>query len=781
MTVPATDLPSNLVPKDDLPGPASAPRVSAGPQAVPKDDLPGAAPTRTATAGPAAAPSLSPVAKGKPLDNAVRIAKVAQHKAAIDPMGALDAVLGAPERGLFSLVAHHGDLGHAWQAMTHPGREDDADVDAVLGALHIPIAKGNDLGSKVERTLVRGGAKIIGDPLNAIPLMAPFKMAAKGVDALRIASEAAGAVGAKVPGVERTMNAGRTLAQGAYKRVNGDGFKKFANDMFGRRPELDQHLNADLKGTRLGVEFKHRSYEAQAVGAAHATLHDPATRVPLSDLPAGTTLHDLPQGVRNVAGQQLYRHGDAEGRQAALDHGYVPTNEDHETFPKPTGDVGTDLWTDLGEKIATGGDHTKTVNDTMRQGYAQWRNGQIKRETQTILDKRVDDARHFALEKDPELAKDPAALEAQAKKDAGWMSEGPPDAALLSNEGKQALKGSPMRAITRLQKAAIKLNPFPHGLKNVGTLAYLQGGPEAFGGGLGYAMKGLDATKTDMHGLTQGARLINSGVDADYVRDIEHPLTDADHEMSGLERGTAALTSLPKGWVAGSNKILTRLELGYRQALMDQLDKKMPRLNDAAADAALDFKKGAIIRAALGDYRNVSYFVSALDAIGGPFVAFRLGIVPGAVTRALVRRPGFVEAPVHAQETWNSTMQQGSPSEMEQGGPVRDAAGLAANPFGAMESPSTIGPLGVAMRYGDPNRTVGGGAIADEALRDFVPGAGMLEDLGVMKSILSGGYDPAPGVSPGASGFASLLGAYYRKKPSPVAEHRFESAEKKAP
>ena len=761
---------------------------------------------------------LAVAARGGALDSAVRGAKVAQHKASIDPMGWVDAIGGGLERLTFGTVA--GGLGHGWTSMTHPGKNDEADTDAVLGILHIPVAKGNTLGARFERAAAREGVRVIGDPLNFIPFADIFGGVAKGTHLLEIASHAAGEIGGHVPGFDRTIKATRALAQSAYSRMSNAPMAQFMHEAFGRRPELDRFLGnsriaagqaaTDMKGVRLGVEAKHISYEHIANAEAEAALAP--VREALRNVKGG----ELPQAARDLYNQQVYRHGTPAMREEiTAKFGYKPTADDLRLFPNPTGALNHNLvedyqtlinprgrWADQPIIKTTGGTHreefrgfeksrtadrelhetdqyARTLN-RLKLGNARVRQVMVDRETEQLLTQRLGEAR-AAITKEKGLAPGSALTaeeEADATRRAGWRGTGD-DAAVnvgkLSSGPRRAMPGSPLRAIGRVQKAAIKINPFPHGIKNVGTLAFLHGGPEAFGKGLGYAAKGLEDP--------QRARLVNMGVDADYVRDIEHPLgASALEELSPIERATSAATSMGRGYTAASNTVLTRIELGYRQAMLDQLDRKWPRMADPMQDVMLDYKKGEIIRQAIGDYRNTSYFISALDAMGGPFVAFRLGIVPGAVARAAMRRPNYVEAVAHTQRTINDSFQSGSPSELEMGGPVEDMGRAASNPFGYLESPASAGPTGLGMRYLDPNRTVGAGSVLEDVGRSLIPGFGLAEDTGLVNRALGGaGYKPPPGVSPAASGFASILGSYYRKRPSAAAERRYEKAERRAP
>jgi hypothetical protein len=521
----------------------------------------------------------------------------------------------------------------------------------------------------------------------------------------------------------------------------------------------------------------------------------------------------LPDAIRHRYLFEPWAHGtEAMRTEAVQAHGFVPTEEEARAFPVPTKALnynlrddyqtlidpkGAEKWGDAPILRDVGGEHRKEfagfekartgegaveedqfarTQNRLAIGRARVRQQLTDRET----DKYLND--HIAAEKDklvkalgPEAKITPEMdekLTQEARRKAGWLAGGPVDVGMLSHSPLRVAPGSPGRALTRLQKQAIAINPFPHGLKNVGTLAFLHGGPEAFGRGLGYAQKGLAPEQTE--------RLVAMGQDADYVRNIAHPLTDELDEAPGAFERILDKTQGAYGkWTDASSKILTRLELGYRQALLDQLDRKWPRMPEGSLEEkTLELKKSAVIRAALGDYRNVSRFVSTLEAFGGPFVAFRIGIVPGAVARALVRRPGYVEAVSREQKDWNDVT--GGPSELQAGGPVHDAASLAANPGAYMTSPASIGPLGIAARYADPNRTATGGEITEDAMRSFVPGFGFAEDTGLAQKVF-GGYGAAPGTDTGENVMASAMGAYYRRRPNPKAEQRFERSERRAP
>jgi hypothetical protein len=84
----------------------------------------------------------------------------------------------------------------------------------------------------------------------------------------------------------------------------------------------------------------------------------------------------------------------------------------------------------------------------------------------------------------------------------------------------------------------------------------------------------------------------------------------------------------------------------------------------------------------VGDYRNQSAFVKTFQALGGPFVAFRLGIVPRTFLKALATRPGRINRLLEAQQDINENRDQHGKqvSTLELGGPVSDMMSMWSDP-----------------------------------------------------------------------------------------------------
>ena len=86
--------------------------------------------------------------------------------------------------------------------------------------------------------------------------------------------------------------------------------------------------------------------------------------------------------------------------------------------------------------------------------------------------------------------------------------------------------------------------------------------------------------------------------------------------------------------------------MSYRQGLLDELDRTLGPSVDADGNVTnlrLEMEKGARIRDAVVDYRNIPWIVSVMEALGAPFAPFFGGAVR-AVGRAAVRHPERVAA-----------------------------------------------------------------------------------------------------------------------------------------
>lgn len=308
----------------------------------------------------------------------------------------------------------------------------------------------------------------------------------------------------------------------------------------------------------------------------------------------------------------------------------------------------------------------------------------------------------------------------------------------LPSEGAAAVADSARGA----SKASVVFNPIPHGIKNVGELAFLAGGPEAFGSSMVHAFKGVNEAGK--------LRLKNLGLHVDYLSEHEGVIGKA------LDKATVV-----------QQKGMERLEMAYRHTLLQQLDRP-PLLGGMGASTSLadEYVKAQKVRDALGDYRNVSRFVAGLRAIGAPFVAFRLGIIPKAVGGALRNNPQRVAGIYRAENDINDERHhEGATSEYNFGDPLESAGRMAFKLDDFMKSPASVGPLGVLDGIAHHNEGVG--QIAKMAAAQYVPGLQTGAQIsGFLPAPLNQNagfpYDKAPpGVTPMQEALASLFGEYY--------------------
>lgn len=700
------------------------------------------------------------------VDNTIRWLKNEGFKAAQVPMQAVDAVLGAPQRLVEGMVTGQPGhrIAHGVDLAAHPRNAElqNTALDHLIHTLRMPPQKGKDLKSKLLRLGETFGVQTVTDPLTYIPYAGEVWRGVKGVEALDKVYHAAKDMGVAIPAVRQLLNAGRTLTRSAVS----NGMKQMtdlAHEVLARRPELDKFLDENGKAARLSIEQRNRTKEAAQAAQDEQLLAQHAAD--LRKLRAG---QPLPPAIRQRYLQEPYRYGTPEMRNEALRLGYKPTAQDLHEFPQPTGALrynvredyqtmitlrGNRAWEDMPIFRGVGGKHKEEFGGFEKQRRTE---GALPVDQFDLTKNRLalGRARVRQMQTDQET-------EQYLRANGGWHGPRSVDVTQLSHTPKRFAPDSPLRLATRVQKTAISVNPLPHGLKNVGMLAYLKGGPEAFGKGLAYASKGLTQAQRD--------RLVNMGVDAEYVRDLEGPLKALGKHVPVVEKYHRA-----------SEAVMTRLEMGYRQALLDQLDRK---LGKSAAGTPLEYRKAQIIRNALGDYRNNSAFVAGLDAIGGPFVAFRLGIVPGAVGRALVHNPGHVEQIARAEQDVNNRQHGVAPqgTDFHFGGPVEDSANMATNLPKYIMSPASLGPiLGLGAQWLTPDRPLTAGDVRDELGRTFVPGYGIAEEAGLPQDILGGGYSGAPGVSQWESGLAAMLGAYFAKHPLNRAAQKFHRTENRA-
>lgn len=657
------------------------------------------------------------------------------------------------------------------------------------------LGSGDPAVTKASHALL---AQLITDPLTVIPVIGQLKRIGAVRDLLGVAAVAAKAGAGKVPGVESAIRLADAMHQSGIARAT-----KF---IFGQRPELDEHLDETGKAARLSIEDQHlqaeyrqahadaqllktneaalrnlkyvppttpsgaiydmqRELDAAEQRGDFATAHDLGAHLSQLQETAGGH-YEIPEDIRQRYLAEPYVEGTPEMRQQALEQGFNPklavakgiitkeqaaaqprsilhynVRQDYQTLIRPK---------NKGDEFAvfqgTGAKYGKAYDGFEK---AQVKEGGLGSDQFDIVANRLRLGRQLVRYRAVDM--DTAKFLDQY---GGWIGHGDPNVGALSQSPwkvrtkitGRGMKASddadfslgargvdPARFLAQLGKAGIKINPLPHAVRNVGMLAYLAGGPEAFGRGLSYALHGINASMK--------ARLEKMGVSVDYLQTA----------------GDGPLGQVFDKAIEPQQALLTRLELGYRQARLDQLDRELgpSELPDGSIDLAKEYRKAQIIRDDLGDYRNVSRFVAGLQAIGGPFVAFRLGIVPKAVARAIRNRPDRVENLARGQVDLNQELhKEGKSYQVEMGGPVTDALSLALKPIDYLTSQSSAGPLAYPLELWKGR---GLGQVGDEALTGYVPG------LRTVTGPMGFPYKNPAGVSPFMAGLASVLGPYFRR------------------
>ncbi|MFY9718783.1 MAG: hypothetical protein WAK16_03985, partial [Candidatus Cybelea sp.] len=237
-------------------------------------------------------------------------------------------------------------------------------------------------------------------------------------------------------------------------------------------------------------------------------------------------------------------------------------------------------------------------------------------------------------------------------------------------------------------RKAIMWNPLPHAFKNVGTLAYLAGGPEVVVKALWYMAKGGI-------GEENVARQMRIGARAFYQR----------LEQAEPRAGLGGLSDKIYG---GSANTMQYMEDAWRQALLDQVDRATPTRTGTVFEADDEFTKGALVSDKVGDYHNQMGLVRTLEAMGGPFIAFRLGIVPRKVMQSIRENPQRALAIARAQYDINENRKGGKKkNEMRIGGPVGDFSEFlygAGSMWDPIASPFMYGVNSVMPMSGAPSQ-----------------------------------------------------------------------------
>lgn len=288
----------------------------------------------------------------------------------------------------------------------------------------------------------------------------------------------------------------------------------------------------------------------------------------------------------------------------------------------------------------------------------------------------------------------------------------------------------PLAAISDMGRDALFVNSLPH-MGNVGTLGYLAGGLPLLARGA----KNMTRMKPET------ARRLEEFGGASHFSRESTPLVDRIPIAGPLTAGIRH----------GSQRMLDKFETGMRAGRLEQLDKTAPKMSE--------FAKAQRVREDLGDYRATSRVVNVLKAGGAPFPQYRLGVIPGAVGRAVARNPQRVEGYTRATKLGNEDLLPGAGYEIVPNKPVDEFAKLLVDPKAYLGSPSTLGPAANLLRGGGQPQSFSPAEAAKEIARSYVPFVSPIEDVT--------GTSPFKSKAPNAvRGAAGVFGAYAKNAQS---------------
>ena len=480
------------------------------------------------------------------------------------------------------------------------------------------------LGQKIDDFVTTFVAQTIADPVSYVPVVGWLGKTAGAARVLDVMADGARAVGG-TKAARPLMAATKKLQDAHAKLLNGTVGETYRH-IFGGRPELDPILEPHAKAARLGFEHREIANVKSEIGDHHDAIlaaNKDALRSVGRKLP-----FDVQQGYL----QEPWRYGTSEMRQQALDLNYQPSLDgiDAPWAEKPTGELHYNLRKDyqfLGQvnKLEDspafkefGGSGTKgPAFEHEREG--NWRKPEADQYERVRARLRMGQTALWQRRAN-------AATRDYLETHGGWKAGGPLDEFGKPNVEKLSTGpvrySSPLRFLGRWGTQAVQGTVLPHAINNVGTLTFLDS-PSAVGRAVGYMAKPLTEA--------QVARIKNIGAFAEYT-------TDPGSVWSNLPGSKQALH--------GGQAVLSRMEMAYRQGLLDELDRTLGPSVDADGNVTnlrLEMEKGARIRDAVVDYRNIPRIVAVMEALGAPFAPFFGGAVR-AVGRAAVRHPERVAA-----------------------------------------------------------------------------------------------------------------------------------------
>lgn len=297
-------------------------------------------------------------------------------------------------------------------------------------------------------------------------------------------------------------------------------------------------------------------------------------------------------------------------------------------------------------------------------------------------------------------------------------------------------------------RLGIELDPFPHGINNVGTLSYLGGGLDSVARGMAAMVKPVDHTIT--------SRLNEMGAGAPEYTHSNH---------TGGIPGYAQFRN-------GASTVLQQMEHGWRAGMLSHLDEK---LGPSAPGSKEELLKGALINRKLGDYKALSAFARAFSSFGGPFVAYHLSVLPKAVVDSIKENPLNYENMLRLHNQVQENREGHNQNDFSWSDPVEESAKGVQDPIGYTFNNSSLGLIKTAYdlyqgwsKPKEANHTAS--EMLLDALGSHIAPLGMAEDSLKNAEGKSFQGQPMSFADHVAAVMFGALSAHIHHKPSPKGE-----------
>jgi hypothetical protein len=667
------------------------------------------------------------------------------------------------------------------RAATHDilGVPSDAQINAHL---HGPLATGS-------RAVADTLSQILGDPLTVVPV-------GKGVEALTGISKAA--FGLLAPRVGVILNHAPIIATVAKKigdteiatLVTNAG--RQAATWFQKRPDLDVHFNKTGKKIYMGIVTGQMNADARRVDSFRKTaadmteLQEPVAQMFADQGDAATKafISGTPTAGHLLAGQRLIAARDAA--QNAAQQAWK-TSQQATARAKALGTQAAQAAaSQAASAAATAAAHLQKVQGGLGSGAfgVEKYVATLKELAQRNAEERVEYLRDIStgiLKKTitrqtlPLVDRDEY-LSAAAKDTKNLLGrttlaeqfakiDHDPVPAVL-----REIEKSPIGKLfaffrTNSTKILAYTNPGLHPIKNVGALAYLRA-PSQVAGGTAALITGIT------HGLSKVFSVGKLGfVPEAVLKEMERVGARTPYYSHDI------MQTLKTPFIGPLLNTIRdfgqHVEDGYRAAMFGQLNRAMAKM---PKDPLLDYLKGQIVNERAGDYHNLTMFARAFRSISGPFVAFRLGIVPEQVTKSLFENPSRLNNQYRLEINENQEQRKGGYYGLYHvlGGPGTDEADIAQNIAKFMASPATLGVTGIGSNIaGRASHQSLEQTVVDSVysiIDLFFPGFGAILNV----SGLTPDYDAEPGTSVVTRAIEHETGTYGVHTESKGAERAFQ-------